>query len=183
MPSILKVDQIATVDNSSSVTIAGMATQINKPYAEFAYASNGTGSDITIAANNNTTKVSYTRVVYSNQISSDVANLQWSHGQTGIYRITVTYRQSTGADIWMQYAVYKNSPSALAGTSVRCGSVNSSHAATYEFYYTVDSTTAGYSLYGWANGTITVAQAFGGTSSSFSGTTGDIIKIIIQKVS
>lgn len=183
MASILKVDQITTTDSSSSVTTANLAAISNRPYAELAYASNGTGADITVAATNSTTKVAFNRTAIGNQISADYVNYTWTHAQTGTYKVTLTYRQNSGADVWVQYAMYKNSPSALVGTSMRCGSVNSSHPAVYPFLYTVDSTTASYSLYGWSAGTVTVLQNFASVSSAWSGTTSDIIKIEIEKVS
>jgi hypothetical protein len=182
MASTLKVDQLITVDNSSTITVGNVATAINRPYAEFAYASNGTGSDITVAAANSTTKVAFNRVVYANAISSDLVNYTWTHSQTGLYKVTLTYRQNSGGDVWIQYAMYKNTPSALVGTSMRCGAANSSQPAVWDFTYYVDSTTSSYTLYGWSAGTITVMQNFSGVSSAWSGTTSDIIKIIVNKI-
>lgn len=183
MASSLKVDQLITMDSATTVTVANVAAVTNKPYAELAYAGNGTGSDITVAATNSTTKVPFTRAVYANGVSVDTVNYTWTHSQTGLYQVTLTYRQNSGGDVWVQYAMYKNSPSALVGTSMRCGSANSSHPATWPFTYYVDSTTASYTMYGWSAGTVTVLQNFSGVSSSWSGTTSDIIKIIITKVS
>lgn len=182
MPSILKVDQITTVDSTSSVTIAGLATVSNRPYAELAYAASG-GAALTLAAANSNTIVPFTRTAIGNQISANSVNFSWVHAQTGVYKITLTYRQESGADVWTQYAVRKNSPSALAGTSVRCGTNNSGNPAVWTFMYTVDSTTASYSLYGWANGTIVTRQTLDSISSAWSAQTSDVIKIIIEKVS
>lgn len=182
MPSILKVDQIVTVDDSSSITVAGVASATNRPCAELAYAASG-GAAITMAANNSTTIVPFTRTVLSNQISANSATSSWIHAQTGIYQLILTYRQESGGDIWTQYAVRKNTPSALAGTSVRSGTNNGGHPAHWTFLYSVDSTTASYSLYGWANGTIVTRQTLDSVSSAWSAQTSDVIKIIIEKVS
>jgi hypothetical protein len=179
MPSSLKVDQISTTDGSVTVTTNNLAF---RHYAEFAYASNGSGGDITVAANNSSTKVPFTRVVYNNGIVGDIANSQWTHTQAGVYKLLLTYRQNSGTDIWVQYAVRNNTSSGYVGTSVRCGSVNSSHPSVWEFTYNVDALGATYSLMGWANGTITVLQNFSGVSSAWSGTTSDIVKIIIYRL-
>ena len=182
MASILKVDQLTTTDGTSSATIANMATLLNKPYAELAWAANG-GAALTVAANNSTTKVPFSRSVYINQISADTVNYTWTHSQTGYYLLHLSYRQESGADIWTQYAVQKNSPLTIAGTSVRSGSANGGNPANWHLSYYVDSTTANYSLYGWANGTLTVRQTLDSTSSAWSAQTSDIIKIIIEKIS
>ena len=182
MASILKVDQLTSTDGTTSATVANMASLISRPYAELAYAGNGTGADITVAATNTTTKVPFTRSVYISGISADTVNYTWTHAQTGVYKMTLSYRQNSGGDVWVQYAMYKNNPSSLVGTSVRCGAVNSSHPAVWSFNYLVDSTTANYSLYGWSAGTVTVIQNFSAVASAWSGTTSDIIKLVIEKI-
>jgi hypothetical protein len=182
MASILKVDQLTTTDGTSSATVANMSTLLNKPYAELAWAANG-GAALTVANNNSTTKVPFSRSVYINQISADTVNYTWTHAQTGYYQLLLSYRQESGADIWTQYAVQKNSPLTLVGTSVRAGSANGGNPAHWNLSYYVDSTTANYSLYGWTNGTLTVRQTLDSTSSAWSAQTSDIIKIIITKIS
>jgi hypothetical protein len=191
MASTLTVDTIQSANGLSSnvATINLALSQLtSRPYAEFAFRA-GDGS-LTVAAST-PVKVPITRTNVNNKITLNSANSEWTHSETGYYKITWTYRQDSGSDYWTQYAVLKNSnKTSPVGVSLRCGSVNSSHPATYPFMYYVDDTSAQYQLWGWSAGTIAVyvTSGFGGTTSAWSvyggtGGTSDVHKMIIEKMS
>ena len=126
-------------------------------FANFYYSVNDASGDLTIA---NTGTYGATmgfnvRAIEKN-IVGNVSNYTWTHGYTGYYMITTTYRQTSGGDVWTCLAICKNGPISAVGISARTGSEDS-HNENYSIIYPVDDISATYQLQHWSGGGKSVA--------------------------
>lgn len=183
--STLRVGTISNVAGTSSATSDTLVSSAStRQYAEFALRGGDLSSPATISANNSTTIVPLTRSNIASGISLNTSTYVWTHNSLGVYKANLSYRQDGGADIWTQYAVRNTTLATTAGTSVRCGSVNSGHPSVWTIVYEVSNVEHTFGVYGWSAGTITVQCGnFGGVSSAWSGTTSDAVRLVIERVS
>lgn len=160
MTGILRVDQIQNSTGTATLSVASVA-QLTA-YANMYYSVNNAAGDLTIADTSSTgVKMLFNRAGPSRNISLNTTNATWTHAYTGVYQITVMYRQHTGGDVWTVLAVTKNGASEAVGVSARTGSQNSDVAWNYTWTYSVDSTTATYQVQHWCGiGTKTVWSTF-----------------------
>ena len=92
------------------------------------------------------------------QESSDKVGT-WKHKYTGVYYLTMQYRQDGGGDIWTQYCV-QNKASNVIGMTARFGSYNSGRKHFDMLYYVYDTDDT-CSLHGWCQANI---RTIGATS-------------------
>ena len=124
-------------------------------YANFVYA----GADsYTICTTGYGTQTKFNFIYAQKNISGNISSNNWTHSATGVYSLTVRYRQATGGDVWSVWGVTKNGNSDCAGMSARTGSEDG-HNEAYNIVYKVDSTSATYQLQGWSGATKTIANA------------------------
>lgn len=182
--SYLRVGNVQNVGATKTATSDSVIDSASRAFADFSVKGGDITSPTTVAANNSTTLVPLTRSNYASGITLNTSTYLWTHSQIGYYKITLSYRQDSGGDVWIQYAVKDATAGTVTGTSVRCGSQNSGHPAVYSFVYQVTSTSNSYGIYGWANGTVTARHSnYDGVASAWSSTTGDGIKVLIERVS
>lgn len=160
MTGILRVDQIQNSTGTATLSVASVA-QLTA-YANMYYSVNNAAGALTIADTSSTgVKMLFNRAGSSRNISLNTTNATWTHSYTGVYQITVMYRQESGGDVWTVLAVTKNGASEAVGVSARTGSANSATAWNYTWTYSVDSTTATYQVQHWCGtGSKTVTSSF-----------------------
>ena len=183
MVATLKVDTLSDSTGTYSVNV----TSLKQAYANMYYSVNDAAGDLTIAdASSYGVTMAFNKLNYQKNITVNTANNTWTHAYTGIYQMTLMYRQNSGGDVWTVYAVTKGGTSNAVGISARTGSANSSTAWNFTFTYSVDSTVSTYQLQGWCHtGTKTVLSNFDTPSPSWTnystlvgGTTGDTGRMI-----
>lgn len=178
MASILKVDTIQDLANTTSVSVATLAAT-KTAHANFYYAVNQDAGSLTISSTSGTgAKMLFNKIDSNSNISPNVTDSTWTHAYTGRYVIRCQYRQDTGGDIWTVHAVTKGGDTVAVGVGARTGSGNGTIPMLFETYYTVDSTTATYQLQHFTVGSAkTVSSGFGGanpTWTNYSALTGGV---------
>ena len=118
--------------------------------------------NVTIASSSGDgTTIPIYRDFMSTGVSVDTTNNYWTHSETGVYALHLTYRQSGGGDIWTLYGVTKDGTNSMVGMSSRTGSEDN-HLETVHLTYKVTSTSSNYRLQGWCHtGTRTAGYAGG----------------------
>lgn len=166
MASIIKVDTIQDLANTTSISVASLP---KTAHANFFYAVNQDAGSLTISGTGGTgAKMSFNKIDSNVNISPNVTDSTWTHAYTGRYVLRCQYRQDSGGDIWTVKAVTKGGDTVAVGISARTGSGNGSIPIIFEVYYTVDSTTATYQLQHWTNSTTkTVSSGFAGSNPSW----------------
>ena len=107
-------------------------------------------------ANDTWTPVQYTETAISNNVRAVGRTLYFTH--PGVYRVTLSYRNGTGPDIWTSARLYGNGQTrglSVAGANI----ANSPELTTWELLATVSDTNASYEVQlGRAGGSLAVVQ-------------------------
>jgi hypothetical protein len=125
-------------------------------------------------------------------ITVSTASNNWTHAFTGYYAMHFGYRQQSGGDAWVIYAVTKDGNQNAVGTTARMGSEDGKNES-FHMIYKVDSTTSNYRLQGYCydgvtrNITTTDASYPAGWTSSVTNIgsgnpTGKVLDIIIYRI-
>lgn len=183
MASQLKLDTLIDSTGTYSVNVDSLARI--QAFANMYYSVNDAAGSLTIADTSTYgVTMAFNKVYVQKNIAVNTGNNTWIHAYTGVYRITCTYRQGSGGDVWTVLAVTKAGNSNAVGISARTGSEDS-HNENYTIIYTVDSTTATYQLQHWVQSTgKTVSSDFAGVpgwtnySTLVGGTTGDTGRMV-----
>jgi hypothetical protein len=75
----------------------------------------------------------------------------WKHNYTGIYCMHIMYRQASGSEVWVNYAVTKNGDMNIVGASPRTGGEDA-HTESFHLMYVCDDVDASYQIRAWSTG-------------------------------
>lgn len=153
---------LRVIGSNSNYSIDVNSQAQTQAYANMYYSVNNAAGDLTIADTSTYgVKMLFNRAGVSKNIAINTTAATWTHSFTGIYQITIVYRQHTGGDVWTALAVTKNGAVEAVGVSARTGSRNSDSVDRWPIIYSVDSTTATYQVQHWCGlGSKTVWSSF-----------------------